>query len=873
MDVVRYCYRFAEAEFDASRFELKVAGLPVEVEPRALAVLGYLLLHAGEVVTKDELLQNVWDGRVTVDKVLPNTMTKLRRALGEHAAQRIVTVARVGYRLDGPIERIAVGSDLRSETSFSEGQPVPGRPNFAFQQLLGAHRGSEVWLAVHAKTREPRVYKFASDGERLRSLKREATLLRVLQEGAEECPAFVSLIDWNFEHAPFFLECAYGGEDLGAWARQHLSSLDRRQRLQLFLQIVDGVSAAHALGVLHKDLKPSNVLIDGAPASQRARITDFGSGRLLDAGRLQQLGITRAGLTMTENLAQDSHSGTPMYLAPEVFAGAMPTVRSDVYALGLMLYQLLSGRIGEPMAAGWERDLDDPLLEADIRAATDVNPELRLASAEALAERLRCLHSRREAAQRAEAEQREAERSRQALQRARARRPFVWALMATLLTALAVSLGFAMEARSARLRAEAELARATAVIRFLDEDLISRGNPLVLARGAEAPLREVLLSARTRLQQRFEGQPLAEASVRASLGRLFATLDAWTAGEEEATRALALFEGSFGADHVESLRSRALLVHLLARQARFDDAEAHLARLRELADPGLPESVHALARAEASLEFQRGNYADAVPNLRLALDTAPQAEPGNEALRDSLRVDLIVALGYSAQHAEVRSVADALLDEVGQRSGDHALLGALVQLAAARSYSYLDEDARAEAMLLAAQRVMDERLDASHTRHLGLLNELTGLYFRRSDWERALPHAREVQSRIRARLGEEHNASLVSRGNLGRVLYEMGRDDEAVAELQPAYDGLVRTLGERAPQSQDLGYVLASVQVARGESEAAERLIATLDADALEKGRSTGVWTHYLQVLRGLAVSSSANPEAGRTLLSHGLPP
>ena len=109
MERAAFCYRFGTAEFDEARFELRVAGLPVEVERRALEVLAYLLQHAGEVVTKEELLREVWAGRVTVDKVLPNAINKLRRALGEANANCISTQARVGYRLDGPVSRTAVG--------------------------------------------------------------------------------------------------------------------------------------------------------------------------------------------------------------------------------------------------------------------------------------------------------------------------------------------------------------------------------------------------------------------------------------------------------------------------------------------------------------------------------------------------------------------------------------------------------------------------------------------------------------------------------------------------------------------------------------------------------------------------------------------
>lgn len=863
-----YCYRFGTAEFDESRHELKVAGLPVEVERRALEVLLYLLRHAGEVVTKEELLTEVWAGRITVDKVLPNAVTKLRRALGETNAEHISTQARIGYRLDGPVSRTAVGRQASVHVELKTGHAVPGRPNFVLREALAARRGSEVWLAEHGKTREKRVYKFALDGERLRSLKREATLLRVLQEGAGEGSAFVGLIDWNFEQPPYFLECQYAGLDLEAWCTKHLDALDEAARIALFLQIADAVAAAHALGVLHKDLKPTNVLIEGAPPQPRARLTDFGSGRMLDPDRLERLGITRMGLTVTENLAADSHSGTPLYLAPEIFAGQTPTVQSDVYALGILLYQLLSGHLRQPMAPGWEQSIADPLLREDLQRATDGNPALRLASAAELAKRLRSLGERREARARQVLSDAEAREAQAALARSRARRPFVWALLGLLALGLASSLWLQQRTDEARARAEAELARANAVTRFLNEDLISRANPLVMSRGAEAPLRDVLLSARERLPLRFAAQQETEASVRASLASLFATLDLWAEAEQEITRALELFDAELGAASTDSVRARALRVHLLARLSRYEDAEAELTRLQATAVPADPRHRHALAKARSSLHFNRGGFGEVVPALREALATVEIAEPGNEALRDSLRVDLIVALGQAGEHAQARDEAEALIAEAGARPGDQALLVALVQIAVARSHSYLGDDAQAEALLLAAQPVVIERLGEAHTRHLGLLNELMAVYFRRNDWARALPYAEQVYQRIRARLGEDHNMSQVSRGNWGRLLYEMGRDEDAAAQLLPAHESLTRSLGARAPQTQDVGVLRVAVELELGDVTSAARVLDELDAEVLESARGTGLWQHQLDALRGLLLARAGEADAAQALLA-----
>src|SRR3546814_1571860 len=75
-----YRWRFGAVEFDEARHELRVAGLPVEIEHRPLQVLALLLRHVGEVVTKEELFDEVWAGRVTVDHVLATAVGKLRRA-------------------------------------------------------------------------------------------------------------------------------------------------------------------------------------------------------------------------------------------------------------------------------------------------------------------------------------------------------------------------------------------------------------------------------------------------------------------------------------------------------------------------------------------------------------------------------------------------------------------------------------------------------------------------------------------------------------------------------------------------------------------------------------------------------------------------
>src|SRR5437762_13999891 len=103
-------WRFANCEFDEFSRQLRVAGDLVDLESKPLEMLNQLLLHAGEVVTKDELLDSVWPGVSVVDGSLATAVSKLRKALGDEEQALIVTVPRIGYRLGVPAQAAKVSA-------------------------------------------------------------------------------------------------------------------------------------------------------------------------------------------------------------------------------------------------------------------------------------------------------------------------------------------------------------------------------------------------------------------------------------------------------------------------------------------------------------------------------------------------------------------------------------------------------------------------------------------------------------------------------------------------------------------------------------------------------------------------------------------
>ena len=274
---------------------------------------------------------------------------------------------------------------------------VPKRHGWFLRERLGEGGFGEVWLAENRKTGEQRVFKFCFDAVRLRTFKRELVLFRLICDSLGKRRDIATLYEAQLESAPFFLESEYcPGGTLKQWLDEKIraDAAPMPLRLAIVARVARALAAAHSVGIIHKDVKPSNIFMemreDGTPSP---RLADFGIGVLQDPSALPAL-----DLTFTGNLGDTgelTRTGTRLYSAPEYMVGSSASVHGDIYSLGVLLYQVAIGDFARPLSDGWQRDVPDDLVREDIAACVDGDPERRLSDARLLAERLENYAQRR----------------------------------------------------------------------------------------------------------------------------------------------------------------------------------------------------------------------------------------------------------------------------------------------------------------------------------------------------------------------------------------------------------------------------------------------------------------------------------------------
>jgi non-specific serine/threonine protein kinase len=733
------------------------------------------------VLTKDEIMAAIWPGRIMGEASLTKCAARLRQALGDEA-DAIRTVHGYGYRLDSDVrveDRVS-SLILPASLHLAEGDLVPHRPAWRLLYRLGTGGFGDVWLGENAAG-ERRAFKFAADAPRLAALRREIALFRLLRAGLGPRDDLTRMLDWELGETPGFAATEWSQDGnlaqyLATQGGAAFVPLDTR--LALAAAIADALAAAHGMGVLHRDLKPSNVLIWRENGAAKIRLTDFGSGQLIDQSRLAAFGITSLDADPPHDASPGGTTGLP-YRAPELLAGQLPTIRSDIFALGVILLQLVTGDLNAAPAPGWEQTVADPLLRADIAAAAAGDPRLRLNDAATLAANLRALPERRAAQARAARNAAEQARLHQAVERARARRGPVIALIAVLSIGLATTAWLALRTAEANRAARREAARAETVSTFLTHDLLSAANPDLA--DPNVTVRQVLNSAASALPRRFAAGTLDRAALEATIGAAYAALTDPRA-RDLLQSALATRRHLLGEAAPQTQDTRIELAEL---DDRLENNAAAIATARDILREGgatLPAETEIRARSLIVTNACNADPTEAncLKPLRALFEDSrarlgPRADP-TLAVEYNLAFNLSQAEQFPESIRLARDAAAKSAAEYGAGSPQTQ------QPRYALAQVLMEAGEPAEAITLLTDVLREQLAAAGHETQVSLRtrNQLGKALYEAKRYAEALPVFTAVETEYRRTRGDDAQGTIAAMNNRAAVLEHLNRATDAL---------------------------------------------------------------------------------------------
>jgi serine/threonine protein kinase len=732
---------------------------------------------------------------------------------------------------------------------------------------------SEVWLAENPKTHEQRVFKFAGDGARLKGLKREITISRFLRESLGERPEFVRILEWNFETVPFFLESEYAGQSLAEWAATQggLSQIPYEVRLQLLVDVAKAVAAAHDIGVLHKDLKPANILIvPAASGGWQVKLADFGSASLFDPSRLQSLGITNLGFTQTTSLETQPLTGTLMYLAPEVLAGQSPSAAADVYALGVMLYQLTVSDFRKPLAPGWETEIQDPLLREDIADAACGDAAKRLTSAADLVERLLTLEERRIKRDELEAAKLRAQTAERKLAETRARRPWVVLAISALAAGLVVSVVLYRRASRERDNASRQTAIASAVSRFLADDLLGRSNPFVSGKSGES-LMEAIQQASPGIDRKFRDEPLVAARLHQTIARALDNRTDYPDARLEYDRAAALFrqvDGDLSQDAIITQLQRTTLEARSYESGSLPLAKSILERQKAL----IARLTHPRPDLPVWLSSAQGMVALIENNAKSAAENFQAAVQGAEVLPEfdeSARLTFQQRLGFSyirlGEGAKAEQTFHELIAAFTRVAGSDSPNVLRVRLNLAQAFMIQNKHAEAIQEANAIYPEFVSRLGLDHELSMQLLATRAQSEGSLELWDDAIRDdfaIHELAVRKQGPLSFFAVATLTD-GSLAQC--RAGRYREGESNARQAYDSSVKAFGASAGLTGATAYTLASCLIGLSKLDEATAFLQQIDAPTVAQLTGNPDWGADVTLAQAEIAYRRGNYDAARS--------
>jgi serine/threonine protein kinase/Tfp pilus assembly protein PilF len=651
---------------------------------------------------------------------------------------------------------------------------------------------------------------------------------------------------------------------------QHLTP---KERLELFVPICQAVQHAHQKGIIHRDIKPGNILIalfDGQPAP---KVIDFGVAKATSQALTERTMFTQLGQVV----------GTMEYMSPEQAQVNQLDVdtRSDIYSLGVLLYELLTGDTPFDRQRLRSAAFDEML--RIIREEEPPKPSTKLSSSEALPsvaanrhidpQKLNTLVRgeldwivmkalEKDRARRYETASRFAEDVRHYLNNepvvacppsAGYRfRKFAWRNKAAFSTAAVVAVALllgiagttwqAIQSAAQRDRAVAaeqdarkEAAIAKAINDFLTDDLLSQADPKNEP-DRDIKLRTVVDRAAEKLAGRFTGEPLVEAAIRQTLARTYTGLGDYEKAEEHIRGALKIRQRELGPEHVVTLESINGLANVISKLGKYAEAEKLHREVLELRKNALGSdhpSTLVSAGNLAKTMLKLGRHADAEKSLHEVLDARRRVSGSDHPSTLKSAMSLANVMGKLGRHAEAEELHREVLESRRRVLGsDHpSTLASGVNLAGAIERQ--GRHAEAERLYHEVLVVMQSVLGPEHPDTLKCIHNsavVTWDQGRYAEAARLFREVLDVQIRV---LGPEHPTTLLTTKNLARVCTELSwrlatAEDPAERNAEEAVR-FARTATELQPEHANHWDNVGVAQYRAGNWQAA--------ADALEKAR------------------------------------
>jgi hypothetical protein len=661
-----------------------------------------------------------------------------------------------------------------------------------------------------------------------------------------------------------------------------------RGLLGRFVDVCQAVAYAHSRGVLHRDLKPGNVMLG-----------KYGETLVVDWGLAKPLGRADGGDEVSEGplvpTSGDGASatqagqvvGTPAYMSPEQAAGRLDLLgpASDVYSLGATLYALLTGRApveghdkGDRLRPSQVKKGVPPALEAVCGKAMAPRPEDRYASALDLA---------------GDVEHWLADEPVSCYREPLGVRAGRWARRHPALVAgaaagalVAVVLGGAgswwlnrqrLRAETAESLAKERLAQVNAVNEFLQKDLLGQadiGNQPPLGgageRNPNITVGELLDRAARVIEGKFAAQPLTEAAIRLTLGETYRALGRYPESERHLGRSVQLRTAYLAADHPDTLSSKNDLARLYEDQGQYERAEL---LFREVIDaqtahlgadhPDTLASKHNLA----GLYLDQGKYGQAEPLLREVLDARTAQLGAGHSDTLASKTGLAELYHDQGKYDQAESLfKDVLAARTAQLGADHpATLINKDNLAT--MYKAQGKYEQAELLHREVIDALTAKLGADHPDTLTSKNNLARLYRDQGKNDQAEPLYKEVVNARTVKLGADHPETLKSKYGLAVVYQQQGKYDRAEPLGRDAVEGARKKLGIAHPHAQLYVQSLAECYEKMGQPARGEPLLRELaDFWKQQAGEDSPPYAERLGALGANLLLQKKGPEAEAVL-------